>query len=65
MNNKLAKIIDKRTDVMYEISDRIVERMPTLSEKTAEQIADMLINQRHSVLDALIPVKDVPTPKVV
>lgn len=63
MDSKLANIIDKRTDVMYEIADKLIAT--GLDEKLADSAAEMILESRHDFMDLLKSVKDIPTPKVV
>lgn len=63
MDSKLANIIDKRTDVMYEMADKLIAT--GLSEEQADTAAEMILNSRHDFMDLLKSVKEIPTPKVV
>jgi len=63
MDSKLANIIDKRMDVMYEMSEKLIET--GLSEEQADQAAELILNERQMFMDLLKSVKDIPTPKVV
>lgn len=63
MDSKLANIIDKRTDVMYEMADKLIAT--GLSEEQADTAAEMILNSRLEFVDLLKSVKDIPAPKVV
>ncbi|MDI3324133.1 YebG family protein [Pontibacterium granulatum] len=63
MDSKLANIIDKRTDVMYEMADKLIAT--GLSEEQADNAAEMILNSRHDFVELLKSVKDIPTPKVI
>lgn len=63
MDSKLANIIDKRMDVMYEIADRLIAT--GLDESQADVTAEMILNSRNDFMDLLKSVKDIPTPKSV
>ena len=51
MDSKLANIIDKRTDVMYEMADKLIAT--GLSEEQADTAAEMILNSRHDFMDLL------------
>lgn len=63
MDSKLANIIDKRIDVMYEMADKLIAT--GLSEEQADTAAEMILNSRADFMELLKSVKDIPTPKVV
>lgn len=63
MDSKLANIIDKRTDVMYEMADKLIAT--GLSEAQADSAAEMILNSRADFMELLKSVKDIPAPKVV
>lgn len=58
MDPKTAKIIDHRTDVMYEIADKL--EAEGIEESVAEKVAERLIEDRQNLIPLLKSVKDIP-----
>lgn len=60
MDKKLADSHDQKLDCIYIIADLMLEQAKQLGAETAEAIAEHLVNNKQSVLNALKKVKDVP-----
>lgn len=62
MDKKLADILDKRTDVMYALSDKMTAKNPGpgLSDEKAEKLAEWLMDDRKDIVDLLKKVRDMP-----
>src|SRR5687767_2010907 len=59
MDRKLAEAHDQKLDCIYAIVDLIAEHSKGLDAKAIEGIAEHLVNNRQTVMNALKKVKDV------
>jgi dsDNA-binding SOS-regulon protein len=59
MDRKLAEAHDQKLDCIYAIVDLIADHAKGLDAKVIEGIAEHLVNNRQTVMNALKKVKDV------
>jgi len=59
MDRKLAEAHDQKLDCIYAIVDLIAEQAKGLDTKVIEGIAEHLVNNKQTVMNALKKVKDV------
>jgi len=59
MDRKLAEAHDQKLDCIYAIVELIAEQAKGLDAKIVERIAEHLVNNKQTVMNALKKVKDV------
>ncbi|GAB1264873.1 YebG family protein [Aurantivibrio infirmus] len=63
MDKKLADSHDQKLDCIYTITDLMLEASKALDADTAEGIAEHLVNNKQTMLDALKKVKEFTKPQ--